>query len=107
MKLTSIRIQNFRSFSDETIPLNSYNCFVGPNGSGKSAVLCALNIFFREQENSATNTTQLKNEDFHLCDTDTRNAEKRPASTTADVPWMSSLKTQKRSRYFCSRGKAE
>ncbi len=36
----------------------------------------------------------------------TRNAENMPASATAAVPWMSSLKTQARSRYWCSRRNA-
>ena len=36
----------------------------------------------------------------------TRSAENMPASATAAVPWMSSLKVQMRSRYFCSSRKA-
>ena len=28
MKIASVRIQNFRSFVDETIPLNDYSCLV-------------------------------------------------------------------------------
>jgi len=64
MKIKSIRIENFRSFVDQTIPLNKYSCFVGANGAGKSTVLCALNVFFREQELSATDTQKLCNEDF-------------------------------------------
>jgi putative ATP-dependent endonuclease of OLD family len=31
MKLLKLRIQNFRSFLDETIEFNNYTCFVGPN----------------------------------------------------------------------------
>ena len=45
MRLRSLRIENFRSFEDQTIPFDNYTCFVGPNGSGKSTVLIALNIF--------------------------------------------------------------
>lgn len=45
MKIESVRIENFRSFKDETIKLNNYTCFVGVNGSGKSTVLNALNVF--------------------------------------------------------------
>lgn len=70
MHIESIRIQNFRSFLDETIILNDYSCFVGANGAGKSTVLCALNAFFRETENSSTNLQQLDQEDFHLKRTD-------------------------------------
>ena len=43
MKIREIRIQNFRSFDDETIRFDDYTCFVGPNGGGKSNVLTALN----------------------------------------------------------------
>ncbi len=70
MKIGSVRIQNLRSFSDATIPLNDYTCLVGPNGSGKSTVLCALNVFFREFDNVATDLSQLDREDFHQKNTD-------------------------------------
>jgi predicted ATP-dependent endonuclease of OLD family len=66
MKIESVRIKNLRSFADETITFNDYTCLVGPNGSGKSTILCALNIFFREIENAATDLSQLDLEDFHL-----------------------------------------
>ncbi len=68
MKIESIRIQNFRSFKDETISLDNYSCFIGPNGSGKSTILTALNILFRNNAGSADITT-LMEEDFHLKDT--------------------------------------
>jgi len=69
MKLASIRIQNFRSFTDETIVLHPYTCIVGPNGAGKSTVLTALNVFFRNTGGSATNLHRLAREDFHQKDT--------------------------------------
>jgi len=47
MKLSKLRIENFRSFKDETIYFDDYTCLVGANGTGKSAVLTALNVFFR------------------------------------------------------------
>jgi predicted ATP-dependent endonuclease of OLD family len=65
MKIISVRIRNFRSFVDVTVPLNDYTCLVGPNGSGKSTILCALNIFFRETENATTDLCHLDREDFH------------------------------------------
>lgn len=64
MKLKSLRIVNFRSFRDQTIAMNRYSCFVGPNAAGKSTVLCALNVFFKEQDSSATDTSKLCDEDF-------------------------------------------
>lgn len=69
MHIESIRIENFRSFSDETIPFNPYTCLVGSNGSGKSNVLCALNIFFRETAHLSADAGTLDIEDFHLKDT--------------------------------------
>ncbi len=63
MKIKSIRIENFRSFQDETIVLNQYSCFVGPNGAGKSTVLAALNVFFQERA-AATDISKLVDEDY-------------------------------------------
>ena len=65
MKLTELRIENFRSFEDETIRFNDYTCFVGPNGSGKSGILMALNVFFRESKSTQTDVLNLGEEDFH------------------------------------------
>ncbi len=69
MRIKSIRIENFRSFQDETIALNPLSCFVGPNGAGKSSVLSALNVFFREQTDSTTDTAKLTDEDYFLKNT--------------------------------------
>ncbi|MCX6751861.1 MAG: AAA family ATPase, partial [Candidatus Nomurabacteria bacterium] len=69
MKIKSIRLENFRSFRDETISLNKYSCFVGPNGAGKSSVLAALNVFFREQASFATDINKLTDEDYFCKDT--------------------------------------
>jgi len=65
MKLTEIKIHNFRSFKDETIRLDDYTCLVGPNGTGKSAVLMALNVFFRNNDATVTDMLNLTREDFH------------------------------------------
>lgn len=65
MKLTEVRIKNFRSFKDGTILFDDYTCLVGPNGSGKSAVLMALNVFFRDNDSTVTNVLDLTKEDFH------------------------------------------
>jgi putative ATP-dependent endonuclease of OLD family len=63
MKIKSVRIENFRSFQDETIVLNRYSSFVGPNGAGKSTVLAALNVFFQERA-AATDISKLVDEDY-------------------------------------------
>jgi putative ATP-dependent endonuclease of OLD family len=65
MKIETIRIQNFRGFRDETIPLDDYTAFVGANGAGKSTVLAALNVFFRQYRDSKTDLSRLSVEDFH------------------------------------------
>lgn len=68
MKIKSLRIENFRSFQDETIALNRYSCFVGPNGAGKSTVLAALNVFFQDRA-AATDISKLIDEDYFRKDT--------------------------------------
>lgn len=69
MRIASVRIQNLRSFKDQTVEFDSYACLVGPNGAGKSNVLCALNIFFCEDGHSPTDLSSLEEEDFHNKDT--------------------------------------
>jgi putative ATP-dependent endonuclease of OLD family len=70
MKIKKLRIENFRSFIDQEFGLNRHSCFVGPNGAGKSTVLCALNVFFKEQDSSATDTSKLCDEDYFARKTD-------------------------------------
>jgi len=65
MRLKKVRIENFRSFCDQTVEMDDNTCLVGPNGSGKSAVLTALNVFFRHSLSTATNVHRLSDEDFH------------------------------------------
>ena len=65
MRIKSVHIKNLRSFVDQKVEFNRYNRLVGANGAGKSTVLCALNIFFRETQNAATDLTALQAEDFH------------------------------------------
>jgi len=65
MRLRTVRIENFRSFRDETLHFGGYTCLVGPNGAGKSAVLTALNVFFRNTASTATDLLKLRAEDFH------------------------------------------
>jgi predicted ATP-dependent endonuclease of OLD family len=68
MKLRSVRIENFRSFRDETIQLDDYTCLVGPNNHGKSNVLMALNVFFRNTSATSADLLRLMVEDFHKKD---------------------------------------
>lgn len=69
MKITKLRIQNFRCFRDQTVDFGDYTCLVGPGGVGKSTVLTALRIFFRDTSGSPTDLINLQNEDFHQRDT--------------------------------------
>ena len=69
MTLKSLRIENFRSFRDETIQFDDYTCLVGANGAGKSTVLAALNVFFLNHEAPHLTPLELQRDDFHLRDT--------------------------------------
>lgn len=54
MKIQSVRIKNFRTLKDMTIPFDSVTTFIGPNGAGKSTVLRALDWFFNGKPGSLT-----------------------------------------------------
>lgn len=69
MRLSKVRIENFRCFEDETVIFNDYTCLVGANGSGKSTVLAALRVFFGDSPGAAADFTRLQKDDFHNRDT--------------------------------------
>lgn len=54
MKIQSVRIRNFRTLKDVTIPFDSVTTFIGPNGTGKSTVLRALDWYFNGKPGSLT-----------------------------------------------------
>ena len=54
MRIESVRIKNFRTLKDVTIPFDSVTTFIGPNGAGKSTVLRALDWFFNGKPGSLT-----------------------------------------------------
>ncbi|MGF6998976.1 putative ATP-dependent endonuclease of OLD family [Paraburkholderia sp. GAS32] len=54
MKILSVRIKNFRTLKDVTIPFDSVTTFIGPNGAGKSTVLRALDWYFNGKPGSLT-----------------------------------------------------
>lgn len=64
MRLSHVRVENFRSFKDQSITIDDYTCLVGPNGGGKSTLLMALNVFFRNSVPNH-NLISLAKEDFH------------------------------------------
>jgi putative ATP-dependent endonuclease of OLD family len=56
MKIQSVRIKNFRTLKDVTIPFDSVTTFIGPNGAGKSTVLRALDWYFNGKPGALTGT---------------------------------------------------
>ena len=46
MQIKEIRVRNFRSILDETLPCDHLTALVGRNGAGKSAFLSALELFY-------------------------------------------------------------
>jgi predicted ATP-dependent endonuclease of OLD family len=54
MKILTVRIKNFRTLKDVTIPFDSVTTFIGPNGTGKSTVLRALDWYFNGKPGSLT-----------------------------------------------------
>lgn len=69
MEIERLEVWNLRALKHVDVPLNDYTCFVGPNSAGKSTALCALNIFFRQTDNTGTNLQFLESEDFFGGDT--------------------------------------
>jgi putative ATP-dependent endonuclease of OLD family len=63
MKLTQVRIQNFRSCRDVTLQIGDMHALVGANNAGKSAVLRALDFLFNPS------TKALNDESFWNKDT--------------------------------------
>ena len=46
MLIKEVRVKNFRSILDESLPCESLTALVGRNGAGKSAFLSALELFY-------------------------------------------------------------
>ena len=49
MKITKVKIKNFRAFEDVTIDFSDFNCIIGKNDCGKSTVFAALDWFFNDK----------------------------------------------------------
>lgn len=64
MKLTKLKVFNYRSFGSEeqVIPIDKLTTFIGGNSTGKTTALCALNTIFSGNSNDRI----LKRSDFHL-----------------------------------------
>lgn len=59
MRVSQVRISNYRSHQDTTIDLDDYTALVGSNGAGKSSVFYALRWFFEGGELDARDVSQL------------------------------------------------
>ncbi|MCA8833613.1 MAG: ATP-binding protein [Proteobacteria bacterium] len=58
MKISQVKIENFRGYKDKTeIYINDLTVFVGKNDVGKSTILEALDIFFNEDVKEAGTVT--------------------------------------------------
>lgn len=62
MIIESVRVRNFRSILDETLPCEELTALVGPNGCGKSTFLRALELFY-------STSPRIDPEDFYGKDT--------------------------------------
>ena len=62
MFIQEVRVKNFRSILDETLPCDSLTALVGRNGSGKSSFLSALELFYNP-------SAKVTVEDFYAEDT--------------------------------------
>ena len=58
MRIKTVKITNFRTLEDASIPFDDITTFIGPNGAGKSTILRALDWFF-----NGTKKTTLSDED--------------------------------------------
>lgn len=62
MFIETVRVQNFRSVLDETLPCETLTALVGPNGAGKSTFLRSLELFYSP-------SARVDVEDFYNSDT--------------------------------------
>ncbi len=46
MKITHLRVENYKGLREIDIPLSRFSCLIGENNAGKSSVLQALALFF-------------------------------------------------------------
>ncbi|GEM_PF-418646 len=54
VKISLVRIKNFRALTDVSIPFDCITTFIGPNGAGKSTVLRALDWYFNGKPGALT-----------------------------------------------------
>jgi predicted ATP-dependent endonuclease of OLD family len=83
MRISQVKVSNFRSYSDEVvINLNDLTAFVGKNDVGKSTVLEALDYFFNEGKG----VIKLDKDDINKKCSETGNQDIRISVVFDDLP---------------------
>ncbi|MDD2480394.1 MAG: ATP-binding protein [Victivallaceae bacterium] len=83
MKITQVKISNFRGYKDETtIDFDNMTVFVGKNDVGKSTILEALDIFFNENKGNI----KMDKEDVNKYGQDNGNNDIRISVIFDDLP---------------------
>lgn len=86
MRLRELRIETFKSYEDETIPLRSASFLVGPNGSGKTGVLQAIEFFGALSR--GTLREELDTREFEYKDLPWLRGERQLFGFTAILEWQ-------------------
>ncbi len=83
MKISQVKISNFRGYNEETsIDFNNLTVFVGKNDVGKSTILEALDVFFNESKG----TIKLDKEDINKQGLANGNSDIRITVVFEDLP---------------------
>lgn len=64
MKISRLRITNYRALRDVKIPMSNFGCLIGENNAGKSSILQAISLFF--------SGTKLSSSDYFESETQVR-----------------------------------
>lgn len=59
LKITRLKVQNFKAIDEAIIPLSDFTVIVGTNGSGKSSILQALHWMFQSGRNSSVSPERI------------------------------------------------
>jgi len=85
MHLRELRIETFKSYEDETVPLEPVSFLVGPNGSGKTGVLQAIEFFGALTRGTLREELELR--EFEYKDLPWLRGERQQFAFTAVVEW--------------------
>lgn len=83
MKISAVKIKNFRGYKDETnIKMGNLTAFVGKNDVGKSTILEALDIFF----NDGDGVVKMDTKDVNVVQAQNGNTDIMIGVTFSDLP---------------------